>query len=179
MIGTDQIRALVPAARRMTAGLPEELLNQRPAESSWCLNECFAHVSTLNREYGSRLAEAIRQAKTAGVTGNGPFRLRWLERKFVQLVEPPYRLKVKAPAVFLPPANLDSESVLAEWESTHSGLIDLAAACEGLDLSKVRLPSPASRLFRVSLLGAFEIVCAHSRRHLWQAGRILQKIERA
>jgi hypothetical protein len=42
-------------------------------------------------------------------------------------------------------------------------------ATSGLHLARIRITSPASRFFRMSLGQCFGMLAAHQRRHLWQA----------
>lgn len=52
-----------------------------------------------------------------------------------------------------------------EWQS----LLDSA---RGLDLGRLRVTSPVSRLLRIPLGSYLRISVAHERRHLWQAEQV-------
>jgi hypothetical protein len=47
---------------------------------------------------------------------------------------------------------------------------------DGLDLSRVKVPMPVSRFFKLGLGAAFARTAAHERRHLAQARRVRSKI---
>ena len=43
-------------------------------------------------------------------------------------------------------------------------------------MKRVKVVSPATPLLKVSLLCALMIPAAHDRRHLWQAGRVRERL---
>jgi hypothetical protein len=50
--------------------------------------------------------------------------------------------------------------------------IDRLRQANGLDLSRARVRSPASKWLRMPLGSGFAVMTAHERRHLWQARRV-------
>lgn len=172
----DPIRAQLPRAAQVMEGLSADQLNWRPAEGAWSIAECIAHLNSLNDQYAEAIETAMTDARQRGLTSTntgaalGPF-----ERLFVHLTEPPYRIKFKAPSKFRPRgSNFNRDELLAVWTSSHDRLAALARAAQGLDLKRVKVPSPATPLLKGSLLMALMITPAHDRRHLWQAERVRQ-----
>jgi hypothetical protein len=49
------------------------------------------------------------------------------------------------------------------------GLLQQSA---GLDLRRIRVVSPVTRLLKLSLVGAFALTAAHDRRHLYQGWEV-------
>lgn len=62
------------------------------------------------------------------------------------------------------------------WSTLQNQFSECVAAAEGLDLRRLRLPSPAIPLLYISLGAWFEAILAHERRHLDQAERILDTV---
>jgi hypothetical protein len=62
--------------------------------------------------------------------------------------------------------------VRTEWVRTHKSLEQLVRDANGVDLAKVKVPSPITSLIRYNLGMAFWIQTAHDRRHLWQAREV-------
>ena len=176
MIPADQLELLIPKAREICAGLSLDQFVWHPSPDAWSVAECFDHLNTTNRMYVAQIEQAILDGRTAGLTGSPPFEMGRLERWFVKSLEPPVTLKVKAPAKFAPQPNLLPDAVIAEWESSHRQAAQLARSVDGLHLTKVRVPSPATRWLKMSLLAAFHLIPAHDRRHLWQASRVIEQM---
>jgi hypothetical protein len=168
MIPTAELRDLLPKAAEVAAGLSHADFNWRPAAGAWSVAECLAHLNTTDELYCAKIAEAI----PAGVAGRGDYKLGWLETRFIRMLEPPYRIRLKAPKQFKPGGEHNADHVLDTWRRTRLRLLELASRAEGLDLSRVRVVSPVSDLLKFSLPGAFHVVVAHDRRHLWQAAEI-------
>ena len=51
-------------------------------------------------------------------------------------------------------------------------IIRRVIAADGLDLGGIRMSSPISRRFKMSLGQWFAFLAAHERRHLWQAWQV-------
>jgi hypothetical protein len=58
----------------------------------------------------------------------------------------------------------------------QSQLTLLAQSADGLDLARIKVPTPISRLIRLSLGMTFAQVAAHERRHLDQAWRVRKQL---
>lgn len=173
---SQSIELLIPKARELSAGLSSDAFVWRPAPDAWSVAECLDHLNTTNRLYIDGIRQAIAEGRSAGAIGSGPFRMGWLESRFVASLEPPVKLRFKAPAVFRPAPTVSREEILAEWEQTHRTAAELARSADGLHLSKLRVQSPATRLLKFSLFAAFQIIPAHDRRHLWQAARVIEQM---
>ena len=176
MILDDQFELLIPRAREICAGLSPDRFVWRPSPGAWSVAECLDHLNTTNRMYVAQIQQAIREGRAAGLTGAGPFEMGRLERWFVKSLEPPVSFKVKAPSKFAPQPDLVPDAVVAEWESSHRQAAQLAQSVDGLHLTKIRVPSPATRWLKMSLLAAFHLIPAHDRRHLWQASRVIEQM---
>ena len=167
---------MLPKAQELTADLSPEQFNRRPAPGMWSVGECLAHLNITNELYADYIAKAIEKGRADHITGEPPFRYALWQRLFVWLLAPPARVRFKAPAGFMPPSSLDSTNVLATWRESHLYLLTLAEASRGLDLVKLRVPSPVNAKLRLSLGMTFKTIIAHDRRHLWQAERVKHRI---
>jgi hypothetical protein len=168
------IRAQLPRAAEVMAGLSADQVNWRPAEGTWSVGECIAHLNTVNRLYAASIEVALQDSANRSLTSDGgEAKLGLFESWFIRVIEPPYRFKFKAPQKFRPAASrLSHEELLSDWVSSHDRLAQLAADSQQFDLKRVKVKSPATSLFKPTLLCALMIGPAHDRRHLWQAERI-------
>ena len=62
--------------------------------------------------------------------------------------------------------------VLPEFLTVRDQLGERVRRADGLDLKRIRVVSPVTRLLRLPLGAYFQFVIAHDRRHLWQARQV-------
>lgn len=177
MVNSEQLGALLPKAEQLTADLSQEEFNHKLSPGTWSVGECLAHLNVTNELYAGNIANAVGQGRSAGKLGHGPFRPSLLERAFIWMLEPPVRLRFKAPAAFSPPSELDKAEVLARWRHTHIQLLALAEASRDLHLSAIKVQSPVNSRLKLSLGATFAVTAAHDRRHLWQAQRVKHQLK--
>lgn len=159
-------------ARELLEGLCDAQFNWRPAPGAWSIGECLAHLNVAGQFYLPRIDRSIREARAAGQTAEGPFRYGPLQRLFVRGIEPPARLKFKAPKIFTPMPEHLASVIAPAFENLQNQYIERLHAARGLHLGRVKLASPVTRLLRISLGQVFPFMAAHQRRHLWQARRV-------
>ncbi|MFN8583366.1 MAG: DinB family protein [Gemmatimonadaceae bacterium] len=162
-------------AQALTGGLTSQQFNWRPGPERWSIAECFAHLNTTARRYQANMQVAIAHGRARGLTGSGaPAKYGWFSRWFEAQLEPPPKKRLKAPMAFqfIPAAAFDKAEVMGEFELMGRGWLGLLQACEGLDIARVKVISPAMSLLRFPIGAAFRHQLAHERRHLWQAGEV-------
>lgn len=171
---TDKLRDEFASIREDAAALicdfSKEQLTWRPGPNAWSMAEHFAHLNSLNGQDLPVLFKAIATAKREGKTSanSADVRWPWLDRLFIRLMEPPYKLKVKTPRQYVPKAsNTDPHEAYIEFERTHNDLDYMMKDAAGLDLRGIRVTSPASKWVKMSLGGRLALLAAHDRRHLW------------
>lgn len=168
-----QIRDLIKQVEETTGKLKPAQMLWRPDPTTWSVGECISHLSVTVDRYLPMLDAAIDKARAAGRTGKGPYQYGFLSRYFVNMLEPPVSRRFKAPKPFLPPPEIDAAKVLPDFVASHEQLIRRIERASGLDLVRVKVQSPAFSLLRMNLGKGFELMCAHCRRHLWQARQVM------
>jgi hypothetical protein len=171
----DEIRALIPRAAEAMEGLSASQLNFRQAEGSWSIAECIDHLNVSNEHYAAAIEAAI--AKGPAPRPGTPPKLGLIERWFLKQMEPPAKMKVKAPTKFQPGTAFDKADLLERWRVTHEQLALLAEKAEAVDLGQTKVVSPVSSFFKFSLLCILQVLPAHDRRHLWQAAKVREKMK--
>lgn len=170
----EAFRAIARDAEVLFEAVSDDAFNARPALGSWSAGECLDHLNTTGGLLLPNLDAAIRRARERGLTARGPFRYGPLSRWFVASMQPGGR-KATAPALYVPSSSrLRKEDVLRAFLALQEALIERLRQADGLDLRRVMVPSPVTRLIRVSLGAWFEATAAHERRHLLQARRALE-----
>jgi hypothetical protein len=159
-------------AKLLTQGLSEAQFNWRPAPGEWSIEECLAHVTMVGQSEIPLLENAIQEGRARGLTGSGPFRYGWLERTILRQTEPPVRRRFSSPRRFRPVHGQPITAILPTFLHVQRQFSMLAAQAEGLDLARVKVATPMTRLIRFSLGVTLAQAAAHERRHLDQARRV-------
>jgi hypothetical protein len=156
-------------ANRLADDLSEAQLAWQPKPGRWSIAECLSHLNVSIDRYLPVLDEAIEQGREGGVTGRGPFRHGFIINQIIRSMEPPPTWRASAPALLRPRPNPAAEQLLPRFLQGQDALMQRVRATNGLHLARIRITSPASRFFRMSLGQCFGMLAAHQRRHLWQA----------
>jgi hypothetical protein len=171
----DAYAAARADAEALIAGLTEAQAAWRPHPTAWSVAECLDHLAATNRGYLSAMqlaADSARRAKKfrqAGRSALPGFLGGW----FVRSLEPPAKLKTKAPQAIKPrtaPTLADSS---AAFLASHAAAQNFLRANSDLDLAAIRFTNPFIGVLRLSLSTAIHIIPAHERRHFHQARAVL------
>ena len=168
----EQFEAVKRDASELVVGLSDAQFNWRPAAGAWSIAECLAHLNVTGQFFLPRIDRHIREARAAGMLSEGPFRYGLLSRVMVRGTEPPAKLKFKAPKIFQPMSEHLSAVIVPAFMTLQDQLVERLRAARGVDLRRVKVTSPVSRLVKISLGQVFPFVAAHERRHLCQARRV-------
>lgn len=167
--------------RNLTGPLDEEAYNRQPAPGSWSAAECVEHLSVTAREMIPAMEAGIRRARERGWLAHGPFEYGRFERWFARQAgggQLPPRRRLKAPKLYRPPhRRYDKEEAVAEFLRLQDAYVDVLQLASGIDLARVKVPSPALSLVRLSLGQWLCAMEGHQRRHLWQARRALERAD--
>lgn len=169
----DELRGQTAEVESFLADLSAEQLNWQPEPTRWSAAQHVAHLGTANRIYLEAMEDPIRTARREGRTGAGPYRHPLLARFLAWSLRPPVRLRIKASDRLVPESRHGKEEVLDGFRAVQDDVLEAMRAASGLDLGRVRFPSPFASWVRMSLGTAFDAIAAHNDRHLWHARRVL------
>ena len=167
----NQFEELSAEADALTNPLSDEQFMWRPVPESWSIAECLDHLNATARVYLPTLDEGISDAIRRGVYGEGPFKYNWLGRLSVRFSDLPLRLK--APDDVQPAAGRTRREILNAFRAYQVQYIDRLRQANGVDLARARVRVPANGWLRIPLGSGFQLMVAHSRRHLAQAKRVI------
>jgi len=171
-----QFEAIAAQATELADSLDDARFNWRPGTDKWSIQECLAHLTLTGQGRLEAIGQGIRRGRERGLTGDGPFRYGPVERWFIRATEPPVRRRAPAPRRLRPQHGQPVAEVLPAFIQIQNQLIAQIEAARGLDLGRIRVPSPVSRFMPMSLGIALAQTAAHERRHLQQAGRVRQQL---
>jgi hypothetical protein len=167
-----QVKVVLQEAEGLYWGLSDDQINWTPAPGQWSMAQCLDHLNTTNAVFMEKIDAAMKDGRARGVLGDGPYTYGFLSRWFLRALTPPVKTKFKAPKNMRPAPRRAMADLLPTWESSHQRITDMMRDSNGLDLARVKVASPASKLISYPLGIAFWIATAHDRRHLWQARQV-------
>lgn len=178
---SEQIAALIAEVERQTGeivglagALDPDVFLWRPEPDKWSVGEHIEHISLTNRPYLAAIDEAVRAARAAGWRGDGPYRGGPVGRWFAGMMEPPPRRRLPTAKRLEPPPDLEREMVLTEVQAVQEATVTSLRAAEGLDIGRARIRSPFFRLLRLPVIQAFDVMLAHTRRHIWLMREVME-----
>jgi hypothetical protein len=172
-----QFEDATSTAQHVVEGLTDEQLQWQPGPDRWSIAECFSHMNVTADKYYPPIDKSMRLARERGLLGQGPYRHGFLMNKFIRMLEPPPRRSFKAPRPFAPRSRA-VEDEIPNFFSHQDAIKNRVREANGLDLARVKMVSPITRLLRMTLGQSFALLAAHERRHLWQAARVRDEMER-
>lgn len=175
----DEIAACERDARTLVDDLSEAQINWQPQSGrSWSIGQCLDHLAKINASYLDAFAVAVARASTEG---RGPFvslRPGWMGRWFVRSLEPPPSLKAPARPQFVPASTIGKAEAVEGFIASHAPFRALVDACAAVDTNRITAPNPLFPRIRMTVSTALLVIPAHDRRHLWQAKKVKEKVDR-
>ena len=171
----DQIEACEADASRLVADVDDDAVNWRPPDGGWSMAQCLSHLALMNEFYLRGWVEAVQEAARQQ---KGPFnglRPTRFGRWFARSMEPPVRMKMKAPAPSRPEPRLARDALLTRYTGSHELYRHLVRASAAVDVNRVVRPNAFIKSVKMRLATVLLIIPAHDRRHLWQAANVKQR----
>jgi hypothetical protein len=172
----QQFERIANEARELTAGLTEVQFNWRPRPEMWSIEECLAHLTLVGQVQVLAVEQAVDAARAKGVTGSGPFEYPAWERFLLRETEPPVRHPMPAPKRFVPLHGQPITGILPTFLHVQRQFTIQIERADGLDLRRVKVPTPMTPLLKLSLGATLVGVAAHERRHMAQARRVREQL---
>jgi hypothetical protein len=154
--------------------LNSEQINWKPNVESWSVGQCFGHLITANREYFPQFAQIILGEKRTRLWQRMPFLPGFFGRMLINALSPNASKKVKAPKLFQPSSSNIDPQIISKFAAHQNEVIDKMKATEGMDLERIIIYSPVTKIVTYSLIDAYRIIVVHERRHFKQAQRVME-----
>jgi len=159
-------------ARRLSEGLSDIVWGTAPAPGKWSIAECVTHLNITSERYVPIIDDAIREGREMGVKAATPPRRDFMGWLLARMLEPPYRMRMKTTAPFVPARIEPIADVLERFDYLQGELLQRLDRGNGLALDRQKVTSPFNARVKYNLYSTFRIITAHQRRHLWQAERV-------
>jgi len=171
----NQIRQVTRDAEALVLKRDKEDLVTRLEPGAWCVAECLDHLTQTTRAFLPAISDAIAEAPK--LTRNRRLRTGILPSLFIRNLNPPYRIRFKV-LPQLTPQNPDSETAWTSFVESQSQLLATLLSTAGLAIDEVRIKSPVYARITYNIYGAFRMLAAHQRRHIWQIEQILKTLDK-
>jgi DinB superfamily len=165
-------------ARRLGESVAPGQWDQPADAGGWSIAHCLIHLNITSERFIPLIDDAIREGRERGLTATGPPARDFWGWLLSRMLEPPYRLKMKTGASFVPAQAEPMPEVLERFDYLQGELLVRLDRASGLALDRLRIVSPfdAKGRMRYNLYSAFRVLPVHQRRHLWQAEQIKARL---
>jgi len=172
-------REIKADAEALIESTDHSVLRTPPAPGEWSAVQCLDHLNTAGWLLLARMERQINDAQENGPFGEEPFRYGFVSRTFIRLMNPESRLSIPAPPSYEPEMQdtLEPHAVATEFLQLQDDLLACIERSRGLDLRRVRVPSPALPIVSLSLGAWYEATIAHEKRHLSQARKAVSRVQ--
>lgn len=160
-------------AQALIANLTEAQATWRPHPAAWCITECFEHLALTNKIYLVAMQPVATAARRDNRLRRRPALPGFLGAWFVRSLEPPSKIRAKAPKNIQPRTAPSLADASAAFFDSQFGVINFFRFNADLDLASINFPNPFLKGLRFSLATGFHAIPAHERRHLYQARSVL------
>jgi len=166
-------------ARAVCQGLDARMWATRPAPGKWAISECITHLNITSERFIPLFDDAIRDGRARKLVANGPYGKGLIGWALVRFSEPPYKIKTKTTAAFIPVNGEPMTDTLERFDYLQLEVQVRIDRSAGLALDRLRLVSPFDSRIKYNLYAGFCLLAAHQRRHLWQAEQVKQRLTSA
>jgi hypothetical protein len=182
-LGPDRVELMAELTRlafeasQLATPLDEAQFNWQPdGGQGWSVGQCLDHLTRANRCYLDALEDACHAARAMGERPSPPLEPGRLGRWFLGMLEPPVKLRVKAPQKIVPAPRCPRQATLVAFAGEQQRAIELVRASAIIDCNSVRFRNPLAyglRTFNVAT--GLLVIPAHERRHLAQAKSVIAR----
>lgn len=177
-MNSDQLRANLIAETKVIINYVNALkdlslsdLNKRPNNDAWSTLECIEHLNRYAHFYNLELSKQIATSKHKD---SGIFKSGILGNYFAESMLPKEKLnKMKTFKEMNPIHSKLNSSVIDEFLSFQTELLDLIEKSKSCDLSKTKSKISISKFIKLRIGDTFRIVINHNIRHIEQIKRTL------
>ena len=162
----QEVRESIDAVRRIQNELAYLQLGWRPPDGGWSIAQVLEHLIISDSLYYPELRALVQTGKRGSSEWKPTITGGFIARALL----PTSTRKTPAPQVFRPAE--PRANVVEEYIKVREELLQLMESAKGIDLRRNKVTSPVSKLIRINLGDAFQILVVHTQRHLQQIARV-------
>ncbi|WP_266366184.1 DinB family protein [Tellurirhabdus rosea] len=169
----QRLQAVLDTVEREFQPLAPEQLAWKPAPGRWSIIECLQHLNLAERFY---IRNIQHKSDQLGLVQHNPtdqtVSQGLVGKALMYAVDPQAKIKLPAPSVVQPRRDLDVPSVLAQFVELQKLLLQLLDRAVYYDWNTTQLPTLFGNWLKIRMGDAFQMLVAHTERHLAQAMRV-------
>ena len=154
--------------------LSSELMNSKPAPESWSAAECFEHLLQTNQLYFPVFQNILDKIVFEKHNSETEFKHTFIGKMIMKTVDPEQCKKYKSPKAFRINVSEVRKDILPQFLNQHKQLNSIIKKFEDVDLTKIKIVSPASKFIKYNLGDCLLIIAYHNKRHILQAERAIK-----
>lgn len=162
---------LIETVNKQFSNLTELQINWKPSEERWSVGECIEHLAITQNLYNLKFIKLQSLFETSE-EGEFKFKHTFSGRMILKYVDPESATRSKTFKVFKPASKKINTSIIGSFCEEVEAMISFAENMHGIDLTKLKINSPVTKLLRMNVGDALLINLYHNRRHLNQAEKI-------
>lgn len=155
----------------LVQSLSLQQLTWQPAPNDWSIAEVYDHLVVTADLYYPKIADLIERTKKAGLHETGPYRPGLFGRLFIYSMSPRSSMKIKTFKIFEPRSSGSAEAI-STFLQQQELLLGFLVQADGLNLNRLKLTSPLTRLIRLSLGEALSLMVSHQQLHWVQIDNV-------
>jgi len=167
---------LIDNANKQFGELSEMQINWKPSKEKWSIGECINHLVITHKLYNSKIKEL--QPSFEDISNRSfKFKHTLNGRMILKYVDPNSTTRTKTFKVFKPTMRQINTSIVRFFSEEVESMISFVENLHGVDLTKLKISSPVTKLLRMNVGDALLINLYHDQRHLNQAEKIINETD--
>jgi hypothetical protein len=163
---------LIEEANEQFSGLSESQINWKPSTEKWSIGECIKHLVITHKLYNSKIKELQPLFKDSGRDSIN-FKHSFSGRMILKYVDPDSATRAKTFKIFKPSSKQINTNIIRSYCEEVETMISFAGNLHGVDLTKLKISSPLTKLLKMNVGDALLVNLYHDKRHLNQAKKII------
>jgi len=148
-------------------------LNWKPSAERWSVAQCFEHLINSNKGY-LPIIDSVLGGKKPTFKERIPLLPGIWGGLLIKSLDPATVRKLKAPKKFEPAESDISATVIDDFITQQTRIVEKMKASKDLELEKIIITSPAVSAVTYSLMDAYRVIAVHEARHFQQARRVTE-----
>ena len=138
------------------------------------MTECIDHLAQTNRSFLPTILKSISTAPK--LSYDRTLNTGAVAALLIRNLEPPYHIRYKVLPQLVPQCR-DFDAAWTGFLQSQSQFSEAVCSSAGIAIDKVKIHCPAYARITYNIYGAFRMLAAHQRRHIWQMKQILKALD--
>lgn len=167
------LQGLAADARAAFEDLNAAQLNWKQNPESWSVGQCLEHLIKTDREFFPELDKLAAGARRNSFWENWSPLTGWAGGFLIKSLKSDER-KFKVPTPRIAPPSSVAPDIVTQYVKHLEQVTAKISATQKADLRQTVVTSPFMKLMTYTLGDGYAVIVEHARRHLRQAGRVMQ-----